>query len=1123
MTGIWRKPAFWIVYAVVSLAALGLAVRLFPFAIPIVNLDIRMSRVEAIAAARTLASKLRLAPDGARVAARFSHDATTQNYVELEGGGKTAFAALTRGDRYSPYWWEVRLFTLGAIDETLIRLDPDGSPAGFTRRLPETYVREAGRKALDADAARTIAETRAHEDFGIDFTGYRPIEQSQQTQTSGRIDHSFTYERPEPLGEARIRLLLTVSGDELTGVTPFVHVPESFARRYQELRSANDLIANLATISAALLYGIGGCVLAVLWLARGHWLLWRAPVCAGLIVGTLLAAASVAGAGTSWFGADTTETLATFWSKQAALALLILVAGGLAYALVFMAAESLTRRAFGHQPQLWRAWSRDAAASPQIAGRTLGGYLFVPLELALVAAFYYATNRWLGWWQPSEVLTDPNILASAVPALTPIAVSLQAGFMEECVFRAIPLSLGALIGARYGRRTLGIAIAVVVQALIFGGGHANYPGFPAYSRPVELLLPSIIWALIFLRFGLVPTILLHATFDLTLFAIPVFLVNAPGARVQQALVILAAFVPLAVVLVRRAQNGAFRELPDALRNGAWRPGSSEREAHPARSAALAIGRWSSGFQRALPILGVAGVIAWALFAPFRADVPPLRLSRADAIAAADAALAARGVVPGPQWQRFANVRLASEEPQQWTWHKFVWNEAGPEAYRRLVGTILAPPVWEVRYARFDGDVVERAEEWRIGVANDRSIRSMAHSLPEARPGATLTREAALELAQRALKARFGIDAAPLRLVAADQQQRPARTDWSFVFGDPRIVVGGQGEARYAVAIAGDEVAAAGRFVHVPESWTRGERERDNRLQIVALAGVLVFIAAGLAALVVGIVGWIKHRVDARALRIVFAVSFAIAVLSAVNAWPLVAMQLSTTEPLASQVTIRILGGVAAALVGALIAALCAGVGTFGATMSPPVARVGRTPATLAAVAAGAFVVGLQIALSALAAPDAPTWPDAAWAAQALPFAGAALSGAAFIGLASAELFVVYVVSRLTAGFTRRLWLAVAVVVALEIAGALAQGRANLLGALVSGTIRGVVATGVLLLLLRYDRRMVPAFAATVVLMAGAIKASQSAAWLPFAIDAAATIVVAAWFTRFLRREPAPSA
>src|SRR6185295_1538202 len=170
VNGLVRRRAFWIAYAVLSLAALAIAARLFPFAIPIVNLDVTMSRGEAIAAARALAARAASAPADARVAARFSHDGTTQNYVELEGGGKDAFAALTRGDRYSPYWWEVRLFTLGAIDETILRLKPDGSVAGYARRLPESYVRDPERKALDASAARAIAEVRAKADWSVDFS-----------------------------------------------------------------------------------------------------------------------------------------------------------------------------------------------------------------------------------------------------------------------------------------------------------------------------------------------------------------------------------------------------------------------------------------------------------------------------------------------------------------------------------------------------------------------------------------------------------------------------------------------------------------------------------------------------------------------------------------------------------------------------------------------------------------------------------------------------------------------------------------------------------------------------------------------------------------------------------------
>ncbi len=79
--------------------ALAVAWRLFPLAIPLVNLDITLSRAEALAKARgdRRAPGARARP--ARAApSRFAHDSATQNYVELEGGGKAAFAALVKGD-----------------------------------------------------------------------------------------------------------------------------------------------------------------------------------------------------------------------------------------------------------------------------------------------------------------------------------------------------------------------------------------------------------------------------------------------------------------------------------------------------------------------------------------------------------------------------------------------------------------------------------------------------------------------------------------------------------------------------------------------------------------------------------------------------------------------------------------------------------------------------------------------------------------------------------------------------------------------------------------------------------------------------------------------------------------
>src|SRR5688572_21906614 len=119
-----KRPAFWTLLSVVSLAAAGAAWHYFPQAFSIVALDITMNRDAALDQARAIMARDGLGPAGYRQAASFSLDGDTQTFVELEGGGKEAFTRMLREGLYSAYTWRVRQFLEGETNETEIRFTP---------------------------------------------------------------------------------------------------------------------------------------------------------------------------------------------------------------------------------------------------------------------------------------------------------------------------------------------------------------------------------------------------------------------------------------------------------------------------------------------------------------------------------------------------------------------------------------------------------------------------------------------------------------------------------------------------------------------------------------------------------------------------------------------------------------------------------------------------------------------------------------------------------------------------------------------------------------------------------------------------------------------------------------
>ncbi len=544
----FKKPLFWILFVVLAVAGVFFLFKYFPQVMSFVNVDITMSRKEAVAEALQLSEELGLGSEQMETAAIFNTDYYTQIYVELEGGGKAAFNKMLQEDLYRPYKWEVRLFKENETREVKVSFTPTGEKYGFREKLPESMQG----KNLTAEKALILAEDFLQKSWEIDLGEFELIEEKNNEVISGRLDHTFVYERKNAsINEAKYRLRTTVSGDRVTEVTNYMKIPESFGRRYSEMRSANNTIATGGQIAMAVFYGFGGILLGIFLLLRKRWLLWKNAVFWAFVVAFLGFISSFNYLSLSWFWYDTAISKSAFIFQNVIQYFTSFLTDFILLALSFIAAESLSRKAFPKHLQFWKIWNKDVAGSNRVMGNTLAGYIVTVFSLSYITVFYFFTTRYLNWWNPSSMLINPNVLATPFPWFSALATALHAGFWEEALFRAVPLSAMLLIGQRLNKQKLFLILGLILQILIFGAGHANYAAQPSYARVVELIIPSLLFAFLFLRFGLLTAVLLHFVFDAVLMSMPVWISNDSSLVVSKILLVVFLFIPIWIVLYNR--------------------------------------------------------------------------------------------------------------------------------------------------------------------------------------------------------------------------------------------------------------------------------------------------------------------------------------------------------------------------------------------------------------------------------------------------------------------------------------------------------------------------------------------------------------------------------------------
>lgn len=1072
---LFRNPLVWIILVSISISGLLFTYIYFPKAFPIIQVDITMDRASALEKARTLAQHNAWGPEQYQQAASFDNDDQAQNYIELEGGGKEELKRILQEKYLSLYTWTVRHFKEGETNETLIYFTPEGNPYGFK----ETIAENSPGAALTAQQARITAETEATKQWHIDFSDYAFVESSQEQRPQGRIDHTFVYERiDKKVGEATYRLHIVISGDKLTELTLSLKVPEAFTRRYEQMRSANNTIAFTASLVMALLYGLVGCLGGLFYLMRKRYLIWKMPLIWGCIIAALQVGNTISQLPLSWMHYDTALAKSTFITTMIVTLILQFFASIALYTAIFMIAESLTRLAFKNHIQFWHVWSPDAARSLQVLGRTIGGYLMIGFDLALIVITYLLASRYLGWWNPSQALFNPNILGTYAPWLSSIAESSSAGFMEECLMRAIPLAGAALIGQRFGKRTLFIAIAFVLQAIIFGAAHANYPAQPAYARLVELIIPSFVFGGLYLAFGLLPGIISHYLWDVIWTALPLWVSSAPGIWISRLLVIIFAFMPLLIVLLARLRNGAWKDLAQQYYNRSWQPRHPDivtptQEHHQPSSPLL------RRTPRTIFFVGIIGLLAWIIATPFKQNgisVP----NKATALQTAHTALSENRITLSEPWKEFAFVDATMNEQ-----HRFIWTKGGKELYKQLLGNYLTPATWLVRYAQFDGDVAELAEEYHLYV--DDMLHRMSHQLPEARPGAQLSEEEARRIAHQVLQKTFALDPKSVGEVSAVSTKHPQRIDWVFTFSHGADYPLKEGEPRISVEIDGDQIADYYQHIFVPEEWLRNDRHTQTIILMLTLLCGLLLGAISMLGIINAVLSWIHHRFAVKTFLIITALLLVKSLVQTYNLWPIFISQFKTSEPFQHQLLV-FLGTL---LLQVFVKALATGL-LVGYVQSLHMRhQVSDTTSNrfLLGTSLGVSMAGIMALLNRVGPSIKPLWADYVHSAAHYPALSFALTQFTdFLGSTVLYVLIFAGIDYMTKGGTFRIKYPklglsdpiYIVVLGLGIALYGTIGIKSISSWLLCGLILGIVLLALYKYALRFDKALIPFFSAALV-------------------------------------------
>lgn len=828
-----REKGALLLWVLAGIIGIWFAHRYFFRAFPEASVNFKVTRNDAVKRATAFLGAMGERVQDYRTAVEFDVDEHAKVYLERELGLQQANQMMSKD--LNLWYWEVRFFKPQQEEEFHVRVSPGGQVVGYQHIVPEAQAGDT----LDRQAAENAAREFLSKNLGIDLAGWDFLpEEANSTKRPNRLDWSFTWEKHGfRAKDAPYRLRASVLGSAPGGAEEFLKVPEAWSRDYEKLRSGNNTLATVFLVPYLLLLAIA--VWYAMALTRRGQTRWGGAIKIGIIAASLLFLQNL----NDWplWGAsyDTKDPYSSFLIMRIAYALLIAVVSALTISLVLPAAEPLYR---GYQPerlQLRYLVTRRGLRTKEFFSAIVVGISLAAAHIGFIVAFYIVAGHY-GAWAPQD-LNYSDAVNTYFPWIAGMAIGLLASTNEEFTFRlfAIPF---------FEKYTKSRWIAVILPAFLWSFLHSNYPQEPAYIRGIEVGLIGIVAGIVMLRWGILATLTWHYTVDASLVGLLLLRSDVLYFKISGIVVAAAAVVPLAIAGVLYVTRGGFAEDEALLNRAEAKPDLDLRVAATAEEAAATARRYEPltvGMMGVLALVLIAGgILAWKVKTPHVGDYLKVNVDAREAKSRADEVLRSRGVNPTGYYHATNFVDVTDPAANE-----FLRRRIGISALDQIYATRVPGALWSVRYFK---SLVP--EEYSVVLKPDGSLHSVHHTLAEAAPGASLSKDEAVALAEKYLQTEKKIDLKDWTLVESKSDKKPHRIDHKLTWQNSTPLDGeGAGAehayARMELSVLGNEVANYRTFIKIPEDWERKQGEWTTSRTLYVIAAILFLATLGVLVLV----------------------------------------------------------------------------------------------------------------------------------------------------------------------------------------------------------------------------------------------------------------------------------